>query len=82
MKPYCSTDSTLVGLSSPDVPFTKNKGRLIFLSEQFWGRAARASNDSRESDARFLLPGNFDQYVEIVKFTVMRASVSTGCPLW
>jgi hypothetical protein len=86
-----------VGLSSPDVPFTKIKGRITFLSEQFWGRAARASNDSRESDARFLFletvirsfadrRNGFDcdlgQYVEMVKFTVTRASVSTGCPPW
>jgi hypothetical protein len=48
-------DSTFVGLASPDVPFTKIEGSIIFLSEQFWGRAARASNDSRESDARFFL---------------------------
>jgi hypothetical protein len=49
-----SRDGTFVGLSSPDVPFPRIAERLIFASEQFWGRAARASNDSRESDARFI----------------------------
>jgi hypothetical protein len=36
----------------------------------------------KSSDARFLFSVDLDQYVEMVKFTVMRASVSTGCPLW
>ena len=49
-----SCDGTSVGNSSPDGPFTKIGEGLTFLSEQFWGRAARASNDSQESDARFL----------------------------
>ncbi len=49
-----SCDGTLVGNSSPDGLFTKISEGLTFLSEQFWGRAARASNDSKESDARFL----------------------------
>jgi hypothetical protein len=49
-----SCDGTLVGNFSPDGPFTKISEGLTFLSEQFWGRAARASNDSQESDARFL----------------------------
>ncbi len=31
----------------------------MLLFEQFWGRAARASNDSRESDARFILRPTF-----------------------
>jgi len=47
-----------VGLSSSDGPFTKIGGRITFLSEQFWGRAARASNDSKESGARFYFPWN------------------------
>ena len=46
-----------MGASSPDVPFTETKGRFTFLGEQFWGRAARASSDSKESDARFICPG-------------------------
>jgi len=50
-----SRDGTLVGKSGPDGLFTKIGEGLRFLSEQFWGRAARASNDSKESDARFLL---------------------------
>ena len=41
--------------SGPVGPFTEIRQRFIFLSEQFWGRAARASNDSEESDARFYL---------------------------
>ena len=42
-----------MGTSSPDVPFTKIMKRLTFLGEQFWGRAARASNDSKESGRSF-----------------------------
>src|ERR1700731_4202634 len=47
-------DGTLVGHPSPDVLFTRIKGGFIFRGEQFWGRAARASNDSKEPDARFI----------------------------
>ena len=35
--------------------------RFTFLVEQFWGRAARASNDSKESDARFIFSVISDQ---------------------
>src|SRR5580692_12919111 len=34
------------GDSRSDVPFTRIRGGLTFLIEQFWGRGARASNDS------------------------------------
>jgi hypothetical protein len=71
-----------VCLTSPDGPFTEFGERVTFLIEQFWGRAARASNDSRESDARFYFQANSPQYVDMVKLTVMRASVSTGRPSW
>jgi hypothetical protein len=50
-----ASDSTLVAPSGPVGPFTEIGKRFTFLGEQFWGRAARASNDSEESDARFLL---------------------------
>jgi hypothetical protein len=78
---------TLVGTSSPEVPLTKSSRSSNFLIEQFWGRAARAFSDSKESGRPFFFrnfpfppkPTQF-QYVEIVKFTVIRASVSTGTP--
>jgi hypothetical protein len=47
--------------SSPDGPFTKFGKRFTFLVEQFWGRAARASNDSKESDAPFIFSVISDQ---------------------
>jgi hypothetical protein len=34
--------------SSTDVPFSGDRSSFNLLSEQFWGRAARASRDSQE----------------------------------
>ncbi len=48
-----SFGSTLVGPSSPEVPLTRFGGGFTFPSEQFWGRAARASSDSKESGRPF-----------------------------
>jgi hypothetical protein len=53
-QPRCSHNpGTLVGAPGPDGPFTRISGRLKFLIEQFWGRAARASSDSKESGRPF-----------------------------
>jgi hypothetical protein len=46
-------DGTLVVVSGTEVLFTQKGPRIIFIREQFWGRAARASGDSRESGRPF-----------------------------
>jgi hypothetical protein len=57
------------------------KALLFRLSSSRGGLPGRPMT-RESSDARFLFSVDLDQYVEMVKFTVMRASVSTGCPLW
>ena len=42
--------------SGTEVLFPSDRAAFIFVSEQFWGRAARASSDSRES-GRLLIFG-------------------------
>ncbi len=44
---------TLGGQISTRVPFSDSPLRLTFPSEQFWGRAARASWVRKNPDARF-----------------------------
>ena len=56
-----------MALAGPVGPFTEIGNRFNFLSEQFWGRAARASNDSRESDARFILQCSLNPLVPLEK---------------
>jgi hypothetical protein len=50
-------DGTLVVVSGTEVLFTQKGPRIIFIREQFWGRAARASGDSRESGRPFYFWG-------------------------
>ncbi len=77
-------DGTLVGNSSPYGPFTKIGERLTFLGEQFWGRAARASNDSKESDARFLFPGNsiLVSLRTVWRFLILSRCFERECAAW
>lgn len=39
--------------SGTAVPFPESLGAFSFMDEQFWGRAARASSDSKESGRPF-----------------------------
>ena len=48
---------TLGGQISTRVPFSDSPLRLTFPSEQFWGRAARASWVRENPDARLILGG-------------------------
>ena len=69
-----------MGTSSPDVPFTKIMKRLTFLGEQFWGRAARASNDSRESDARFFTsPLTLGQTLRLLPHSIRQPRQRPAC---
>ena len=42
-----------------EVLFTPAERRFNFLGEQFWGRAARASADSKESGRLLIFSGEF-----------------------
>jgi len=46
-------DGTSVALSGTEVLFPRKGPSFIFVGEQFWGRAARASGDSQESGRPF-----------------------------
>jgi hypothetical protein len=48
---------TLVGQTGTRVPFSDSQLSLTFPSEQFWGRAARASWVRKNPDARLILVG-------------------------
>ena len=50
--------STSVGHTGTDGLFTKNVTALKVADEQFWGRAARASNDSQESGRSLIFVAN------------------------
>ena len=51
------THSTSVGPTGTEVLFPKVLTALKVVSEQFWGRAARASNDSQESGRLLIFAG-------------------------
>jgi hypothetical protein len=51
--------STTVGHTGTDGLFPKERTALKVISEQFWGRAARASNDSKESGRLLIFAGRF-----------------------
>jgi hypothetical protein len=51
------THSTSVGPTGTEVLFPKWIIALKVVSEQFWGRAARASNDSQESGRLLIFAG-------------------------
>src|SRR5215475_14146126 len=46
--------STSVAILSTNVPFPKRPPQTIFVIEQFWGRAARASRDSNRVETPVL----------------------------
>ena len=53
------------------MPFTRIRGGLTFLIEQFWGRAARASNDSKRVGRPFyflvIIPNPHCNRIPLVK---------------
>ncbi len=53
------THSTSVCRTSTYGLFPKDYIGLKVIGEQFWGRAARASSDSRESGRLLIFVGNF-----------------------
>jgi hypothetical protein len=78
---WCLRTSTSVEQLGTRVPFLDSPLSSTLAIEQFWGRAARASWMRKNPGRPFNFPPTV-QFVEIVKFTVMRARVSTGCPFW